>query len=645
MQTPDRPPLAELERVRSKLQQSEAELRQLIDAIPQQVCVFDARWNPVFANQREREYTGLTVEEAQSRDALGSLFHPDDRKRLEAVRERAFREAAPFELEARLRSKDGQYRWFLIRDSPLRDEQGRILRWYGTRTDIEDRKRAEDALGRSRAYLTEAQLLSHTGSFGWNVATDEHTWSEETFRIFEYDPSRNITLPLLLARVHPEDRTIVREMLERAAQERRDFDHEHRLLMPDGSVKHLHVVAHAAGQAPENVEFIGAVMDVTAQKRAEDALRLSEAVLAEAQRISHTGSWVWKPATGEMTSSKERFRILGFDPETTELSCDVFWERVHPEDKPGLTQALDSAIREKRDFEHEYRIVTPDWVTKRLQTAGHAVVNESGELVEFIGTTMDITDRKGAEEALHQAQARLAQVTRLTMVGELAASIAHEVNQPLAGLVTSANACLNWLAHDPPNLFKAREALERILRDGTRAGGVLTRIRALLKKASPTKSRVSVNQIVRDVLALTRGELRQNEVELSVELDSNLPLIMGDHIQLQQVLLNLIMNAVEAMAGITWREKTLRIRSELGDLDGKAAVSVKVSDTGLGFNSKAASRLFEPFYTTKVEGLGIGLWISRSIIEGHGGRLSAQSNDGPGATFWVLLPAETGGSE
>jgi C4-dicarboxylate-specific signal transduction histidine kinase len=256
---------------------------------------------------------------------------------------------------------------------------------------------------------------------------------------------------------------------------------------------------------------------------------------------------------------------------------------------------------------------------------------------------MDITERKRAEAALQEARAELARVTRVTTMGELAASIAHEVNQPLAGVVTSANAGLNWLANQPPNLLKAREAMERIIRDGTRAGEVLNRIRALLKRSSPAKSRVSVNQIVHDVVALAEGELRQNNVELSVESASSLPAIMGDCIQLQQVLLNLILNAIEAMATMANRRKILRIQSRRAELEGKPAVSVKVIDTGVGLNATDSGRLFQAFYTTKPEGMGMGLWISRSIIEAHGGRLKAQSNDGPGATLHILFPAEAGG--
>jgi PAS domain S-box-containing protein len=339
-----------------------------------------------------------------------------------------------------------------------------------------------------------------------------------------------------------------------------------------------------------------------------------------------------------MTWSQEHFRILGLDPQSTNPSLEVFWERVHPEDRMGLQLTFESAIRDKRDFEQEFRIVRSDSCIRHLHGVGHAILNKANELVEFIGSTMDITERKRAEAALQEARAELERVTRVTTMGELAASIAHEINQPLAGVVTSANAGLNWLAANPPNLSKTRETLERILRDGTRGGEVLARIRALLKRTPPAKTLVSVNGAVRDVLALVGGELRQHQIDLSLDLAPTVPAVLGDTVQLQQVLLNLIRNAVEAMSAIANRQRTLRIQSRPGELEGKPAAVVEVSDTGVGFSGSDSSRLFEAFHTTKPQGMGMGLWISRSIIESHHGRLTALPNDGPGATFVIMLP-------
>jgi C4-dicarboxylate-specific signal transduction histidine kinase len=263
-----------------------------------------------------------------------------------------------------------------------------------------------------------------------------------------------------------------------------------------------------------------------------------------------------------------------------------------------------------------------------------------------VAFVLDLTEQKRAEEerqmaqdALHQAKAELARVSRMTTIEQLTASIAHEVNQPLAAVVASGNACLNWLSAAPPNLGKARDAVERIVRDGNRASDVLKRVRALLRKAPLVKSPLNVNDVVREVLALVDGELRKRGVEVSAEMDLDLPIVIADFVQLQQVILNLVMNAIESMMGITDRLRVLQIRSRRHDLSGKAAVFVAVCDSGIGLSADAMTRVFEAFYTTKPEGMGMGLWICRSIIEAHGGQLTARPNDGFGATFQFVLPA------
>jgi PAS domain S-box-containing protein len=488
-------------------------------------------------------------------------------------------------------------------------------------------------LQRSEAYLTEAQRLSHTGSFGWDVSSGKLYWSEETFRIFACDRADQPTVEFVLQRTHPRDRAWVQQTIDRAAQERKDLDFEHRLLMPDGSVKYVHVVGHASKKDESgSLDFVGAITDITERKHAEEILRRSEAYLSEAQRLSHTGSWACVPATGQHTYwSEEAFRIYGFDPAGVPPRFDEFERRIHPDDRARTREEFRAAIREKVDFEHGYRIVHPGGEIREIHVIGHPVLGSSGDLVEFVGTVIDVTDRRRAEE---ERQA-LAHANRIATMGQLTASIAHEVNQPIAAVVTNAQAALRWLNMQPPDPGEVRQALDRIVRNGRRAGDVIGRIRALVANAAPRKDRLDINETIREVIALTRSELHRNGTLLQTELADGLPLVPGDRIQLQQVMLNLILNAVEAMSGSDEGSRELLISTEA---DGANGVRIAVRDWGPGLKPESLDRLFDAFYTTKQDGMGMGLSICRSIIEAHGGRLWATTNVPQGALFQFTLP-------
>ncbi len=309
---------------------------------------------------------------------------------------------------------------------------------------------------------------------------------------------------------------------------------------------------------------------------------------------------------------------------------------MHPEDRDRFSELVEKASREKADITADYRIVLSDGTLKHLHVIGHPVLDENGEVLEYVGTVMDMTERKRAEEALQKAQAELAHVTRAMTMGELASSIAHEVNQPLAAIVTHGNAALRWLAGTPPNLDEVRESVGRIVRDGHRASEVVGRVRALFRKAATAKERFNINGLIRDVLALVPGELHRNRVRLRTELATGLPPVMGDRVQLQQVLLNLIINGIEAMSTVSDRQRELIIRSQRHEPDG---VLVAVEDSGVGIEAQNTAQIFDAFFTTKPEGLGMGLSISRTTVEAHGGRLWATPNDGQGATFKFTLQA------
>ena len=373
---------------------------------------------------------------------------------------------------------------------------------------------------------------------------------------------------------------------------------------------------------------------LTERKRAEEELRRSEAYLADGQRISHTGSWGWNVGTGELFWSREHFRIFGLDPETAPPSYSMVLERVHPDDRPLVEQTVDRALRERTDFEVNCRIVFADESIKYVQSLGHPVISESGDLVEFVGTVIDATERKRAEEALREAQEELAHVTRVMTMGELTASIAHEIKQPLAAVVTNGAACLRWLAADPPNLDETRDAARRIIRDGKRANEVISRIRSLMQKTDPEKVRLNINEVIEEVILLTRSETTRRGVTVRMELANDLPPVLGDRVQLQQLMLNLLMNGIEAMASVDDRPRELIIQSRSHESD---QVLVAVQDCGKGIAMDDLERIFDAFYTTKSQGMGMGLAISRSIVENHGGRLWAVTNDDQGATFQFTL--------
>ena len=373
-----------------------------------------------------------------------------------------------------------------------------------------------------------------------------------------------------------------------------------------------------------------------AERTAE--LQRSEAYLTEAQRLSHTGSWATIPATGQHTYwSEEAFRIYGFDPARGPPRFEEFEQRIHPDDRARTKEHFRIAIREKADFDHGYRIVHLGGEIRDIHVIGHPVLSPSGDVVEFVGTMMDVTERRRAEE---ERQA-LAHANRITTMGQLTASIAHEVNQPIAAVVTNAQAALRWLNMQPPNAEEVRQALDRIVSNGRRAGGVIGRIRALVAKAPPLNDRLDVNEVTREVIALTRSELRSSGTSLQTQLADRLPLVQGDRIQLQQVMLNLILNAVEAMSGSSETARDLLIRTEQ---DGSGGVLVAVEDSGPGLQPESLDRLFDAFYTTKPSGMGMGLSICRSIIEAHGGRVWATTNVPRGTVLQFTLPqqGETG---
>ncbi len=659
------------ERKRAEEAQRESEERYsaLIEVSPQIVWTMSADGLTMHTNQWWYEYTGLTRPETEGLDSI----HPEHRRQLWKSWRQAVASGGEWTAEAPFRrAADGQYRWHLLRGRPIRDAEGRIVRWMGIGIDIQDRREAEEALRRTEAWLSEAQRLSHTGSFAQSLATGELVYvSPELLRIYGFDPAGGVpSRTAVLSRFHPEDRLPVAEAFENAARQKTGHSAEWRLVLPDGSMRHIRsrvdAILDTAGRA---TELIGTTMDVTEQKRAEKAVQESE------QRYRNIFEKVGV-AIVEQDFSKVMARIgelkargvhdfRSYLIEHPELARETL-SLVRVTDANEAAVALLGAASKQEFLSALPRLTTREvkvaWAAQLLAVAEgrrsveeislttlqgdtvHALValvlpSEPSGFESVLVTIVDLSERKRAEEALSQSQDALAHVTRVTTLGELTASIAHEVNQPLAAIANNAVAGLSLISHEPVDVEELRAALADITSDAERASAVIERVRAMAKRSPSAPAPLRLADVVGDVVALASAEAARRRVTVRSETLEDLPLVSGDRVQLQQVLLNLVVNAMDAMALVPESERLLEIGARRDIRDGRPAVAVSVRDHGVGLKDADLEQLFEAFYSTKPQGMGMGLAISRSIIEAHGGRLSAEANSGPGATFSFALPA------
>lgn len=564
-----------------------------------------------------------------------SRIHPEDRQRMADANDHVLKKGQALDIKYRYFRADGQLR-ILHSLATLAHENGVPARLLGATIDITEQEQKTEALRRSEFYLSEGQRLVHAGSWSFKLDGVDNYWSTENFNITGFDPT-NGPPPIgeYLAAVHPDDRKFLRDLLDKMIAEGRAGDVKFRIINPEAGLRFLRCVGEAVVENGRVTGLIGTTIDITEQEQLNHELRRRKAYLEEAQRLSQTGSFGWRVGADEISWSEQTFRIFEYD-RALKPTVELVLQRTHPEDRIVLKHFLEIVSFEGKDWDFEHRLVMPDGSVKYVRAMAHATKDASGEL-EFVGAVMDVTATRQAEEELNQARSELAHVTRVTTVGELTAAIAHEVNQPLTGVVSSGNACLRWLAADTPNLEAAQRAVERIVRDGKRAGEVINRIRALVSRSPPRADWLNINDTIVEVMALIGREAQRDGISARTALTNDLPLVLGDRIQLQQVVLNLIMNAIEAMSEISETPRELLVESTKDRLGG---VLVSVRDSGKGLDQTALDRIFDAFFTTKPAGMGMGLAISRTIIEDHGGQLWATSNRPQGAIFHFRLPTD-----
>jgi PAS domain S-box-containing protein len=685
--------------------------------------------------------------------------HPHDREFMASLIKQMLAEGLGCDVTKRIVRPDGEVRHIRCVGAPV-VEAGSLKRIVGSAMDVTEHELLTQELRRREAYLAEAQRLSHTGSFGWKPGCEEHVWSDETYRIFEYDPAKKITLDMIVERVHPEDRNFVLQTVERASASGGAIDYEYRLLFPDDRVKYVHVLARRLETDSDDLEFAGAVIDITETKRTEEKIRLSERELRtiieimpaymgtslpdgtadflsqswldySGQTREEAMGWGWAGAVhpddldrvlanwkAGLTSGKpveQEFRCRRVDgiyhwflnrnlPLRDDKGTIVKWygilfdinslketehalqarehelvgiietipsmlwslwptgepahlskrfleyfgapfeefvnrgwmSVIHPDDREELAKVFFRAIETGGSFTSIHRTRRADGEYRWHHVMGEPLRDPHGKILQWYGLSIDIDERKRAEDHLRDTRTKLSAASKIATVAELAASIAHQLNQPLMAVLGNAQAAKRWLAANPPDLTETNASIERILRDIRSADETMQRIRALFKSEPYEKRDESVPNIIRESLRFIREDPNKRDVQIDWSIEGSLPPICVDRIQTQQVFINLISNAIEAINGSASTAKIL-LRAFVTRED---EVIVQVIDNGTGLED--TEKIFDAFMTTKEKGMGIGLAVSRSIVEAHGGRIWAENNpDRGGATFNVALPVSS----
>jgi PAS domain S-box-containing protein len=607
--------------------ESESRFRIVADSAPVLIWMAGVDKLCTFFNKPWLTFTGRSLEEEMG-NGWAEGVHADDLQKCLKIYTEAFDARKAFVMQYRLRRHDGEYRWISDQGVARYDSNGEFSGYIGSCVDITDLIKKDDALREFEERVVLAAEATHHGVWELDTTTNELWMSDRARSLFQFDPDARLDEGMHRARVHPDDRALRESAVKHAIETQGEYAIEYRVLLPDGTLRWISGRGRCVtGNHGKGKRLIGVSVDITPQKEAQYLFRL-------AAEGSHLGVWHWDETAKRLTWDGAMREMFGISADG-EITIDTFYKALHPDDAERVKQTWRRALELRLPYQIEFRTQRTDGTVRWVDARGRGYYDEAGKPLSMTGVTFDITDRKEAELAAQRNREDLSHLSRVSAMGELAASIAHELNQPLSGIVSNAAAGQRFIDRGDVDLAELRELLRDINADGRRAGDVIRGIQSMVKKRAPVRERVNLNDLVMKVVQMVKPNAMLHSCELGTFLDPDLPTVEADPVQLQQVLLNLVINAFDAMRDMPLGRRKVAIATER---NGDATIRISVRDYGVGIPVEASERLFDQFFTTKREGLGMGLAIVRSIIEIHGGTIAAENADDGGARFQFTLP-------